>query len=229
MASLQTNFGLAPFLSKSLAVISDARISGRADTPQIVERLLSITGEDFQSIDRKFREVLTCTLPTRFMVLSNELPHLRDASAALASRMLVLRLERSWLGHEDRTLTERLLTELPGILNWAIAGWDRLRKLGRFVQPQSGQELHEALEELTSPIGAFLREQCVLDPDQQVTIGELFGRWQTWCRASGRDHPGTQQSFAKDLWAAVPGLRRLRVSAGGGRARSYGGIGLRPP
>jgi putative DNA primase/helicase len=57
----------------------------------------------------------------------------------------------------------------------------------------------------------------------------LFGRWLTWCRASGRDHPGTQQSFAKDLWAAVPGLRRLRVLAGGSRARSYGGIGLRPP
>jgi putative DNA primase/helicase len=75
---------------------------------------------------------------------------------------------------------------------------------------------------------AFLREQCVLGPDQQVGIAELFARWQVWCQAAGRTHPGTEQSFARDLWAAVPQLRPLRPTVGGRRTRCYGGIGLRP-
>jgi P4 family phage/plasmid primase-like protien len=228
LSSLQTNFGLAPFLGKPLAVISDARVSGRSDTPQIVERLLSISGEDAQTVDRKYREPLTATLPTRFLVLTNELPSLRDASAALASRMLVLRCTRSWLGREDRGLGSRLLGELPGILNWAIAGWRRLQRRGHFVQPKSGRELHEALAELTSPIKAFLEDCCTLGPEHEASMGDLFTRWQVWCRVTGRDHPGTRQSFAKDLWAAVPNLRVIRPREGEGRKRRYGGIGLRP-
>jgi putative DNA primase/helicase len=122
LASLQQNFGLAPLIGKSLAIVADARVSGRSDIALMVERLLSISGEDAQTIDRKYREPLTSQLPTRFMLLTNELPWLKDASGALASRMLVLRLERSWLGQEDRGLTDRLLAQAPGILNWAVAG-----------------------------------------------------------------------------------------------------------
>jgi putative DNA primase/helicase len=46
MASLSTAFGLEPLITKSLAVISDARIGGKTDKSAIMERLLSISGED---------------------------------------------------------------------------------------------------------------------------------------------------------------------------------------
>ena len=52
LASLGERFGLASLIGKSLAIISDARLSGRSDQQVIVERLLSITGEDGQTIDR---------------------------------------------------------------------------------------------------------------------------------------------------------------------------------
>ena len=39
-----------------------------------VERLLSISGEDTLTIDRKYRDPWTGRLPTRFMILTNELP-----------------------------------------------------------------------------------------------------------------------------------------------------------
>jgi hypothetical protein len=56
LSSLSQNFGLAPLIGKRLAIVSDARLSGKADQSIIVERLLSITGEDSLTIDRKFRE-----------------------------------------------------------------------------------------------------------------------------------------------------------------------------
>jgi putative DNA primase/helicase len=57
-----------------------------------------------------------------------------DASGALASRFIVITLQRSFYGKEDLGLTERLLGELPGIFNWAIAGWQQLQERGYFQQ-----------------------------------------------------------------------------------------------
>jgi integrase len=108
LSSLCERFGLWPMLGKSVAVISDARLSGRADQAIIVERILSITGEDAQTIDRKNLAPVTVKLPTRFVIVTNELPRLGDASGALVSRMLLLKTTNSFFGSEDHGLTDRL-------------------------------------------------------------------------------------------------------------------------
>ena len=93
---LGTNFGLSPLIGKPLAIISDARLG---DTPShtVVERLLSITGEDMLTVDRKFREPWSGKLPARFTILSNELPKFKDSSGAIANRLLICRSpSRSW-------------------------------------------------------------------------------------------------------------------------------------
>ena len=95
LASLSLNFGLEPLIGKPLAIISDARIGGRSDQAAIAERLLSISGEDALTIDRKYRSAWTGRLPTRFMLLTNELPRLADSSGALAKRFIVLLLRRA--------------------------------------------------------------------------------------------------------------------------------------
>jgi putative DNA primase/helicase len=90
LASLSTNFGLSPLIGKPLALVSDARLSTKADSKVVVERLLSVSGEDSLTIDRKYREPWTGRLPTRFVVMTNELPRLSDASGALASRFILM-------------------------------------------------------------------------------------------------------------------------------------------
>lgn len=130
LAGLATNFGLQDLIGKPVAIMSDARI--RSDQVIVTERLLSISGEDTLTIDRKYREPWTGHLSTRFLILTNELPRLSDASGALANRFVLLNLTQSFLGREDTTLTDRLMTELPGIFNWALDGLDRLQKRGRF-------------------------------------------------------------------------------------------------
>lgn len=135
LSSLATNFGLSPLLGKPLAVVSDARLGG--NNHQVVERLLTISGEDALTVDRKFREPWTGRLPTRFVILSNELPSFGDASGAIAHRFVVLVMARSWRGNENTTLTDELTDELPGILNWALDGLDRLTTQGRFTEPRS--------------------------------------------------------------------------------------------
>jgi putative DNA primase/helicase len=139
LGSLGSGFGRQPLIGKPLAIISDARLSGRTDTAVVTERLLNVSGEDAVTIDRKHLTPVTMKLPTRFVFIVNELPRLGDASGALARRFIILRMRRSWIGQEDHALTARLLGELPSIFLWAVEGWRRLRDRGRFVQPRSAQ------------------------------------------------------------------------------------------
>lgn len=230
LASLSTSFGLAPLIGKPLAIISDARLGGRVDQSVIAERLLSISGEDTLTVDRKYREPWTGQLPTRFLILTNELPRLTDASGALASRFVLLRLPHDFRGREDHELTARLLPELAGILNWAIVGRARLVARGRFVQPASARQAIEALEDLGSPIGAFLRDCAVIGAGMRVECEALFAAWLEWCGRQGRDHPGTAQSFGRDLRAALPALEISRPRGeGGARDRYYEGVALSAP
>jgi P4 family phage/plasmid primase-like protien len=227
LSSLGTNFGLQPLLGKTLAVISDARLSGRHDIAAVVERLLSISGEDAQTVDRKHRSPVTTKLLVRFLVISNELPRLNDSSGALVGRLVILRQTRSWYGREDQTLTARLMGELPQILLWAMAGWKRLRDRGHFVQPGSGCKLVQEMHDLSSPIGAFLRECCEVGAGYDVQVKELFDRWKLWCDEKGRREYGTEQVFGRDLRSAVPALdtRQRRTSAG--VVRFFEGIRLK--
>ncbi len=223
-SSLAGNFGLQPLIGKSLAIVSDARFTGE-HVSTVVERLLCISGEDTLSIDRKFLGAVSMKLPTRFMFLTNELPRLNDASTALARRFLVLRLTKSFYGNEDVTLTEQLLCELPGILLWAIDGWKRLKARGHFVQPASVEDAIRELEDLASPVGAFVRECCTVAPGQRAWVDDLYNAWKAWCERDGRQIVSSKMSFGRDLAANVPGIKRRRGSS---QVPFYEGIGLAP-
>lgn len=221
--SLAGPFGLQPLIGKSLAIVSDARFSGD-NVGTVIERLLCISGEDNLTIDRKFLNSVSMKLATRFMFLTNELPRLNDASTALAGRFLVLRLSHTFYGNEDVTLTDQLMAELPGILLWAIEGWKRLRARGRLVQPASGEDAVRDMEDLGSPVGAFIRDRCVVGVGHRVWVDDLYNEWKAWCEQDGRNAVSTKQAFGRDLMAAAPGVARRRGSS---MVAFYDGIGLR--
>ena len=229
-ASLATNFGLAPLIDRRLAIIGDARLSARSDQATLAERLLSISGEDGQSIDRKFRDPWHGRLQTRFLIITNELPRISDSSGALASRFVLLTMTRSFLGQEDHALTDRLLTELPGIMNWSLEGLRRLRARGYFQQPKSSSEALREFEDLASPINAFIRDCCIIKPGVEVLCVSVFKAWKLWCEDQGRSKPGTKQMFGRDLRAAMPSLKVInRRQPDGKRQRYYEGFGVTTP
>ncbi len=224
LSSLSYDFGLAPLLGKPLAVISDARLDAKRDTSVVVERLLAISGEDTITVNRKYREQWTGKLPTRFLVISNELPRLGDASAAIANRFVVLLLQRSWLGREDHGLEARLHAELPALLNWALDGLDRLIAQDRFTRPESTDEAIVALQDLASPVAAFVRDHCEIGALYEERIDILYGAWKVWAEENGQRRT-TAQTFGRDLRAVVPGLRVVRPRDGD-RERRYRGVRL---
>ena len=222
-SGLASHFGLQPLIGKTLAIVSDARFHGE-HIATVVERLLCISGEDLATVDRKFLGSVTMKMPTRFMFLTNELPRMTDASGALAGRFVTLRLTESFYGKEDTGLTDRLLGELPGILNWAIEGWRRLHERGHFVVPTSVKDMVQEIEDLSSPVSAFVRDECVVGPGHRVNVDVLYEAWRRWCEQEGRQIVTTKQTFGRDLAAAIAGVTRRRGAA---MQPFYDGIALR--
>lgn len=226
LKSLENQFGLAPLVGKTVAIIGDARLGGHSDQQQVVERLLSISGEDGISIDRKNRDAIDVRLRVRVVLLSNELPKLYDTSGALASRFVILTLSKSFLGEEDTELESKLLAELPGILRWALEGREDLAERGRFVSPLASEAAVAHLRAISNPLGVFLGECCEVGPVVQCEVTELYQAYKIWCERNGRD-AANRQVFSRDLHTLHPQIKTVQFRLPNGlRSRRFDGVGV---
>jgi putative DNA primase/helicase len=144
----------------------------------------------------------------------------------LANRFVVLRLEESHLGKEDRNLLHRLTAELPGILLWAIEGWRRLHARGHFVQPATSSGAMDEMLALSSPVKAFVAEWCGVSSAAEVTVDDLYKAWTLWCRLQGTTKPSERNVFGRNLSAAFPSVHRGHKGSGSDRVPVYKGIRL---
>lgn len=171
LANLGNHFGRASLIGKRLALIGDAKIGRDSDPVAIAEHILGITGEDGVTIPRKHQPDWIGKLPLKLVVLCTETPQMTDDSAGIAFRFIILQLTESFLDREDLDLTEKLVSELPGIAVWAVAGWSALfgeQGSGKITQPKSAQGHVNDLRDLSSDIKQYLDERCDFHPDYVV-------------------------------------------------------------
>jgi putative DNA primase/helicase len=226
LSHLTDSFGLEPLVGKTLAIISDARFSNSRDSAVANERLLSIVGGDRISVNRKYQSMIVLQPTVRFVIISNELPHLHDSSGALASRFLLLHLQKSYLGRENPLLLKQLQAEVPKVVTWAMTGLHRLRKRGRFCEPASSSDIRTEAENLSSPISQFVKEECAVGPHESCLLANLYSRFTIWSERQGFRYTVPQATFARDLRAVVPNIRVAHPRNGTQRCASYSGIGI---
>ena len=217
------------YWANRLQWLATARLSNRADAVMVTARLLQIVSEDGIDVNRKQKAILeNVRLAVRFVVATNELPALVDQTEALLARSLILRFTKTFKGQEDTSLKAKLDAELPGILCWAVAGWKRLASKGRFTEPTASDTLKHELADLLNPVGAFVREKCIVQEGEKVDRVDLYHAWKDWCEREGRNEPGTNEIFGRNLRSVVPSLGdHRRRDSDGNRVRSYVGIRLR--
>jgi len=225
LSSLGQDFGLAPLMGKLAAIVPDAHLGRTCDPVLIMERLKSIIGQDSQSVNRKHRDSVNVRLMVRFTVSVNELVAFPDASAAMRPRLIILPFRVSHAGREDIHLKEALEAEISGICNWALEGLRMLRKRQRFAQPAAGQALLDDFSRLSAPVRAFLEDWCHIEPGKFVRTEILRDAWRTWCEINGHE-AGSDSRFGERLYAAAPGVERVRRGSRDARELRYEGIEL---
>lgn len=226
LGSLGDMRGAQVLIDKRLAIIADARLGRRNDQAAIVERLLSLSGGDKQTIRRLYKTDWTGHIPIKIQLVSNELPTLTDASGALLGRLLMLQTTVSHFGKEDRFLESKIRRELPGILNWALDGLQRLTAQGRFTEPAASRGILSGFRAISSPITAFIEDRCELGPGYTVSRDVLYSAYTQWCEEEGVSHPHTKAKFGQKLRSAHPEIDDYREQKYAARTRYYCGVKL---
>lgn len=230
LASLvRSDFGLQQLIGRQAAIFADAAFTGsRKDQVEVVEHLKRISGEDWISINRKNKDYWSGRLTTRLLLMANGMPTLSDNSHAFAGRAIILQTGQSFYGREDPCLTDRLLTELPGVMNWALEGLARLRARApapHFRQPESGEQALQALRDVTSPISVFVREvlETGSTEEYKIPVKRCYALWERWCTENGHP-PGSKQQLSNNLDEYLDSIYTRRVGPRDSQIWHYVGI-----
>jgi putative DNA primase/helicase len=192
-----------------------------------VEEMLKLTAGDKVTIPRKYIKAYEGKLPIKMTLVSNVVPNFNDP--VLPTRFVKLAWEQSFLDREDMTLPARLKAELPGIARRALEGYRRACNRGRFIQPKSGLNLKQSIEDEANPFWKFVRETFVIDPAGTVMISVFELRWQLWCGKNGRQDllkSIKKQTYLKHL-RQIPGLAAIKTVKPHGQPRVYTMLRLR--
>ena len=87
----------------------------------------------------------------------------------------------------DPVITQKLLKELPGILNWSLAGLKALRENGTFTNTSDQEQLLAELEMINDPITAFIDEIILPNKQDYKAFRErsiLYKEYKKWCDES---------------------------------------------
>jgi len=113
----------------------------------------------------------------------NEIPVIEDMSHGMQRRIYVLEFSRTFAENEmDVNLTEKLVDELPGIFNWSMVGYNRLKE-NNFIF-STGTSMVNAkhdYQRLSNNIYEFIEEHLVPSPDARVPLKDAFSFYQKFC------------------------------------------------
>jgi len=112
------------------------------------------------SAERKYGHSFNFVALTVPVLLCNNPPSLADLSRGMMRRLMVIPFERTFA--DDSTLFERIwASELPGVLNRAIKGLQRVVRRGwRFKHPDRVAQARRRWLIYANPLPAFLDEPC---------------------------------------------------------------------
>jgi P4 family phage/plasmid primase-like protien len=119
-----------------------------------------VSGEILQ-FNQKYKPVFTARPTARLVLATNTRPRFSDKSQGLWRRLLLIPFPNTIPEEmQDPSLAEKLVQELPGILNWAVEGLKRLHLRGRFEEPLVCQQAKQEYIREVNPVRLFLRNSA---------------------------------------------------------------------
>jgi P4 family phage/plasmid primase-like protien len=203
-------FGLEEFIKAAAWITEEVDGLSKAD-PGRVKCL--ITGEPV-SAKRKFKESSTLRFNGPVLWAGNTRPNFPENSEALYTRMMVIAMERAFtekeatekFGNSVRPIDWLVARgEMPGIFVWALEGYKRLLKRGRYEQIEDLQDSGDSWREQNDGIYAFLKECCEPDEDTVNTTTTVSWAAFAYLRAT-RNEFTKLQTIRTDLKNNVPSV-----------------------
>lgn len=211
-------------IPNDLARLVGARLvsaSESEDGKRLSEALIKqLTGGDTISA-RFLRAEFFDFRPTfKLFFRTNHKPIVRGTDEGIWSRLKLLPFEVQIPDAErDKSLPDRLRQELPGILNWALAGCLAWQQDG-LGTPGDVTDATQAYRQEMDLLGSFLEESCVLGHQRHVSASDLYKAFSAWAESNG-ERPMAQRTLGLKLTE-----RGFRVERGTGGQRRWTGLTL---
>lgn len=200
----------------------------------------SIVAGDPISVDVKHGEGYTYRPTGRFCMTSNVHAATPDTSEGFARRFLQIDFLHEIPKEErDYDLHGKLVKELPGVLRWAVEGFQRLHERGRFAETAATEEATRELMRHRAGVKVFLQDPEWFDwsePGDEhvglVTASDLFDHYRLWCeRWEVNAYYQEKDTFQREAYRKRPDMRERRVRRliEGEKQVAFRGVRLRWP
>jgi putative DNA primase/helicase len=179
-------------------------------------RVKAVTGQDPITCRFLYGQFFTYMPTYKLWMAMNHKPIIRGTDRGIWRRIKLIPFTQDFEGREDKQLAQVLRTELPGILNWMLAGLQAWRTNGL----GTAQVIEKATEEYrleSDLVGQWFADCCMRSSLSATSASDAYNSYRDWCRAYGYHDP-TQNSFGRSL--VEKGFVRFRNQA----KRSYQGF-----
>jgi P4 family phage/plasmid primase-like protien len=233
IADITSKFGLASFLNASAWISEEVSGLSKLTDPTRIKCL--ITGEPL-SVNRKFDSDAQFTFNGPVAWASNSAPYFGESSHAIYTRTVPLEVNRVFTEEEafasfgnmrpEDWLREN--GEYPGILVWALKGYQRAAERGQFAPLEDSAVTAKDWRQQNDPSFAFVREYCEYDPTVATESKALAYMVAGFMLAGGRERIPLQsvrnvlRSVVTDVYPQIGDKRRARID--GQRASVFPGL-----
>ncbi len=174
------------------------------------QRYKTLVSGGQMSVNRKFLADLAYRPTAKVIACGNHVPAIRDQSHGFWRRLMIV--------HCDAVVDEKtkvvglanliINNELRVVLDWALAGWQRVVKRGmKFHVPQHCKLALQQAQSMTNNVLAWIVDQGVsLSATTLTAKDKLYADYENYCHANGtKPHEGNE--FFKRLKTAFPAMQ----------------------
>jgi putative DNA primase/helicase len=214
------NFDLAPMKSKRLITASESNRDEQINSSMFKQA----TGGDPVWASFKGKDGFTFKPQWKILLSSNFTLNADPFDTAIWARVRTIRMTKSFVGQEDKTLKDRLTSQSckETILNWMIGGAKDWYENG-LTLPQEIVDATTYQRLQASSVLLFVDRCCSLTVDERAEGSALYGAYVDWCRSSGY-RPFGRKRFTQGLDDIGVVTSVQRSSDGTRTNRYYSGI-----
>lgn len=174
-----------------------------------------VTG-DAILFEKKFKRPYRAKPTARLVLATNNPPQFSDKSDGIWRRVLLLTFsvqipESEQTAGMDKAEWWGAQGELPGLLNWSLAGLAELRAQGRFVLPEAAKNDVAKLRNDSNPARRYLLEHYEAAPNDSLRCAEVYSEYAAWCLEHGCFKLG-DVGFGREVARVFKAVKRARAS-----------------